>query len=52
MQGRARCESAVNGWSWVTPSPYRIGIPHPGHWHLAVTLGGAAGTISERRLLG
>ncbi len=38
---------------WVTQSPYRIGIPHPGHWHIAVNLGGAAGSIrTEVRILG
>jgi hypothetical protein len=30
---------------WVMQSPYRIGIPNSGHWHIAVDLGGATGNI-------
>jgi len=30
---------------WVTHTPYRIGIPYPGNWHIAIDLGGAAGSI-------
>jgi len=26
-------------------SPYRLRLPHPGQWHLAVDLGGGAGTV-------
>ena len=26
-------------------SPYRLQPPHPGHWHLAVDLGGGAGSV-------
>jgi hypothetical protein len=26
-------------------SPARLAIPHAGHWHVAIDLGGAAGTI-------
>ena len=38
---------------WITQSPYRIGIPSSGHWHIAVNLGGAAGSIRTAvRVLG
>lgn len=38
---------------WITQSPYRIGIPGPGHWHIAINLGGAAGSIrTAARVLG
>jgi len=38
---------------WVTQSPYRIGVPGSGHWHIAINLGGAAGSIrTEVRVLG
>jgi hypothetical protein len=38
---------------WITRSPYRIGIPNSGHWHIAVDLGGAAGSIrTAARVLG
>jgi hypothetical protein len=30
---------------WVTQTPYRIGIPYGGHWHIAIDLGGRAGNI-------
>jgi hypothetical protein len=37
----------------VTQTPYRIGIPGPGYWHLALDLGGASGSIrSSVRVLG
>ena len=26
-------------------SPLRIGVPHSGHWHVALDLGGGSGTI-------
>ncbi|HEV7586445.1 MAG TPA: DUF1883 domain-containing protein [Solirubrobacteraceae bacterium] len=29
----------------VRQSPYRLGVPSDGHWHLAIDLGGRAGTI-------
>lgn len=29
-----------------TMSPVLIPVPHAGHWHLTVDLGGAAGTVS------
>ncbi|UFW64452.1 DUF1883 domain-containing protein [Rhizobium laguerreae] len=29
----------------VTRSPLRVAVPRSGHWHLAVDLGGFAGTI-------
>jgi hypothetical protein len=29
----------------VTRSPYRLAIPQTGHWHVAIDLGGYAGTI-------
>ena len=29
----------------VTLSPYRIRPPYAGHWHVAVDLGGSAGTV-------
>lgn len=38
---------------WVQRSPFRIGIPHASHWHLAINLGGAAGSIKTGvRVLG
>jgi hypothetical protein len=30
---------------YVTRSPYRIRPPHSAHWHLAIDLGGAPGTV-------
>lgn len=29
----------------VTRSPYRVAVPRSGHWHLAVDLGGYAGSV-------
>lgn len=31
----------------VTRSPYRLVVPSPGHWHLAIDLGGAAGEVGS-----
>jgi hypothetical protein len=31
----------------ITRSPYRIQVPEPGHWHLAIDLGGASGDLSS-----
>jgi Domain of unknown function (DUF1883) len=37
----------------VTQTPYRIPIPSPGYWHVALDLGGAPGSISSSvRVLG
>ena len=30
---------------WITTSPYLLGIPYAGHWHIAINLGGASGNI-------
>jgi hypothetical protein len=30
----------------VRQSPYRLSVPSSGHWHLAIDLGGRAGTIN------
>ena len=30
---------------YVTRSPFRLPVPRSGHWHVAVDLGGYAGTI-------
>jgi hypothetical protein len=38
---------------YVTTSPYRLGVPHGGHWNLAIDLGGYAGQVrSSVRVLG
>lgn len=29
----------------VVRSPYRLAVPHAGHWHVVVDLGGNAGTV-------
>jgi hypothetical protein len=29
----------------ITRTPFRIGIPRAGHWHVAVDLGGYAGSV-------
>jgi hypothetical protein len=29
----------------ITRSPYRIAVPGAGHWHVAVDLGGYAGSV-------
>jgi len=29
----------------VTQSPYRIRVPHGGHWHLVIDLGGYSGQV-------
>ncbi len=29
----------------ITQTPYRVAVPHPGHWHVAVDLGGYSGNI-------
>ena len=31
---------------YVTKSPYRVRIPHDGHWHITVDLGGGAGHVT------
>jgi hypothetical protein len=31
----------------VTRSPYRVAIPHSGHWHVAIDLGGYAGRVKS-----
>jgi hypothetical protein len=37
----------------VTQSPYRIRVPQPGHWHIAIDLGGASGGLrSGVRVIG
>jgi hypothetical protein len=37
----------------VSRSPYRIQVPESGHWHLAIDLGGASGSLrSGVRVLG
>lgn len=33
---------------YVTSSPYRISIPHSGHWYIAIDLGGHSGRVSSR----
>jgi hypothetical protein len=30
---------------YVTQSPYRVRVPHHGHWHLVVDLGGYSGQV-------
>lgn len=30
---------------WATESPVRLSLPHSGHWHVAVDLGGNSGTV-------
>jgi hypothetical protein len=30
---------------YVTRSPFRLPVPRSGHWHVAVDLGGYAGTV-------
>jgi hypothetical protein len=30
---------------YVTTTPYQVRPPHRGHWHLAIDLGGNAGTV-------
>ncbi|MEO1585006.1 MAG: DUF1883 domain-containing protein [Planctomycetota bacterium] len=30
----------------VTRSPYRVSIPHAGHWHVAIDLGGYRGSVN------
>lgn len=30
---------------YVTHSPFRVSVPHSGHWHVAVDLGGYAGSV-------
>lgn len=30
---------------YVTRSPYRVSVPNSGHWHLAIDLGGYAGSV-------
>jgi hypothetical protein len=38
---------------YVTESPYRVRVPHGGHWHLAIDLGGYPGQVrSGVRVLG
>jgi hypothetical protein len=38
---------------YVTRSPCRIAVPSAGHWHLAIDLGGYAGSVRAGiRLLG
>lgn len=38
---------------YVTRSPYRVRVPSAGHWHVAVDLGGYAGSVRAGiRLLG
>ena len=29
----------------VTRSPYRVAVPRAGHWHVAIDLGGYAGSV-------
>lgn len=37
---------------YVTQSPYRTRVPHAGHWHLVIDLGGYAGRVrSSVRIL-
>jgi Domain of unknown function (DUF1883) len=37
----------------INRSPARLSVPTPGHWHLAIDLGGASGNLrSEVRVLG
>jgi hypothetical protein len=37
----------------INRSPARLPVPAPGHWHLAIDLGGASGNLrSEVRILG
>jgi Domain of unknown function (DUF1883) len=38
---------------YVTRSPYTTRVPHSGHWHLVIDLGGYAGQVrSSVRILG
>lgn len=30
---------------YVTRSPYRVAVPRSGHWHVAIDLGGYAGSV-------
>ena len=30
---------------YITESPYRVSVPNSGHWHLAIDLGGYAGSV-------
>ena len=30
---------------YVQRSPYRVAVPNSGHWHLAIDLGGYAGSV-------
>ena len=30
---------------YITESPYRVSVPTSGHWHLAIDLGGYAGSV-------
>jgi hypothetical protein len=30
---------------YVTHSPFRVSVPGPGHWHVAIDLGGHRGTV-------
>ena len=31
----------------VQQSPFRIRVPHSGHWHVAIDLGGYGGTVKS-----
>jgi hypothetical protein len=38
---------------YVTQTPYRVRVPHGGHWHLVIDLGGYSGQVrSGVRVLG
>ena len=30
---------------YVTESPFRVAVPNAGHWHVAIDLGGYAGSV-------
>jgi Domain of unknown function (DUF1883) len=30
---------------YVTRSPFRVSVPRPGHWHVAIDLGGHSGNV-------
>ncbi|WP_244540888.1 DUF1883 domain-containing protein [Methylobacterium sp. yr668] len=30
---------------YITESPYRVTVPNSGHWHVAIDLGGYAGSV-------
>lgn len=30
---------------YVTKSPFRVAVPNAGHWHVAIDLGGYAGSV-------